>query len=105
MAKINVPATQLTFECPTDDTILRAALRNGYGFPYECNVGSCGNCRFELIEGAVEHERENPPAWGERDKARKRYLGCQARALSDCTIKVGFRDHYKPLNRPVKVTG
>jgi toluene monooxygenase electron transfer component len=30
---------------------MRAATRIGLGFPYECNVGECGNCRFELIEG------------------------------------------------------
>ncbi|HET7746796.1 MAG TPA: 2Fe-2S iron-sulfur cluster-binding protein, partial [Vicinamibacteria bacterium] len=32
-----------SFECGRGDTILRAALRAGLGFPYACNVGSCGN--------------------------------------------------------------
>ena len=30
------------FSCGADDTILRAGLRAGLGFPYECNAGSCG---------------------------------------------------------------
>lgn len=94
-----------SFSCADDDTILRAALRAGFGFPYECNVGSCGNCRFELVEGAVEHERKDSPAYTERDAQRKRWLGCQAKPHSDCTIKVTMRDHYKPHVLPQKSVG
>jgi toluene monooxygenase electron transfer component len=103
MAQITLTGSDVTFDC-SDDTILRAALRQGLGFPYECNVGSCGNCRFELLEGEVKHDRADPPGWNERDRQRNRYLGCQARPLSDCRIKVGLRDHYKSLHRP-KRTG
>jgi toluene monooxygenase electron transfer component len=105
MAKISLAGGDVAFDCPSDDSILRAALRLGLGFPYECNVGSCGNCRFELLEGQVEHQRANAPGWTERDKQRNRYLGCQARPLSDCRIKVGLRDHYKSLHKPTRVAG
>jgi toluene monooxygenase electron transfer component len=101
MAQITLTGSDTAFDC-SDDTILRAALRQGLGFPYECNVGSCGNCRFELLEGEVAHDRADPPGWNERDRQRKRYLGCQARPLSDCRIKVGLRDHYKSLHRPTR---
>ena len=90
MARIKLAGSDTEFDCPPDDTIMRAALRAGIGFPYQCNVGSCGTCRFELVEGEVEHERVDPPAWNERDNKRNRYMGCQARALSDCTIKVAL---------------
>jgi toluene monooxygenase electron transfer component len=93
------------FPCEDDDTILRAALRAGLAFPYECNVGSCGNCRFELIEGEVEHERKDSPAYTERDIQRKRWLGCQAKPHSDCNIKVRLIDHYKPQILPQRVLG
>jgi toluene monooxygenase electron transfer component len=83
---------------------MRAAVRNGLGFPYECNVGSCGNCKFELLEGEIEHLRQNPPGWSERDLQRKRYLGCQAKPLSDCKIKLNLRDHYKSHILPRKVS-
>ena len=101
MPQITLTNAPIAFDC-SDDTILRAALRQGLGFPYECNVGSCGNCRFELIEGEVEHERADPPAWTERHKQRKQYLGCQARPLTDCRIKANLRDHYKSLHKPVR---
>lgn len=88
------------FDCASDDTIMRAAARAGLGFPYECNTGACGNCRFQLLEGEVVHLRADAPGWNERDRARGRYLGCQARPLGDCTIKVGLSPQYESSNRP-----
>jgi toluene monooxygenase electron transfer component len=101
MARIAIEAGP-TFECDADDTILRAALRNGLGFPYECNVGSCGNCRFELLEGEVRHRRSDPPAWTERDLKRNRWLGCQAAPQGDCRIKVRLEDANRSVHRPVR---
>ena len=71
------------------DRVLRAARRAGVGFPYECNSGSCGVCRFELLAGSVEVAWSGAPAWSERDRRKGRYLGCQTSATSDCLIKVG----------------
>lgn len=93
-----------SFTCDESDTVLRAALRNGIGFPYACNVGSCGNCRFQLLEGDVEHKWDNPPAWSERDLKRQRFLGCQARPSGDCTIKLRLNDTFVPANPPVRTT-
>jgi len=104
MAQITVTGANLIYDCDEADTVLRAALRAGLGFPYECNVGSCGNCRFGLLEGEVEHARTDAPAWTDRDRQRKRYLGCQARALIDCRIKVNLRDHYRSVHRPRRTT-
>ncbi len=100
MARITLANSDAAFDVAEGDTVLRAALRAGLGFPYECNVGSCGNCRFELQEGEVAHLRADPPAWGERDRARKRWLGCQAAPAGDCRIKVGLAEKYVPLVRP-----
>ena len=88
-------------ECAEGDTVLRAALRAGLGFPYACNTGSCGTCRFQLLEGAVEHLRADPPAWTERDRERNRWLGCQARPLGDVTVKVRLDPEQVPPHRPV----
>jgi toluene monooxygenase electron transfer component len=96
------------FDCAADDTILRAALRAGLGMPYSCNVGECGNCRFELLDGEVRHQRADPPAWSERkDAKRNRFLGCQALALGDCTIKfrpdAGAVSRDRPTRRPAEL--
>lgn len=105
MAEITIDgATPVTFQCDESDTIMRAALRNGIGFPYSCNVGACGNCRFQLLEGEVEHLQDNPRAWTERDEKRQRYLGCQARPKTDCRIKLRTDDSYVPDTRPMPLT-
>jgi len=97
-----------TFDCASDDTVMRAGLRAGLGMPYACNVGSCGNCRFELKAGTVTHLREDPPAWSERDRKRGRWLGCQARPGGDLLIKVRLDPDcvpaHLPLRRPARLT-
>ena len=102
MASIRIAETDIAFECPAGDTVLRAALRAGHGFPYECNVGACGNCRFELLDGAVAHRRADAPAWTERDRKRNRFLGCQSEPGSDCTIKVRLDRRYESAHRPLR---
>ena len=102
MAQIKLVRPETAFDCPAGDTVLRAALRAGLAFPYECNVGSCANCLFELVEGEVVHERVDAPGWSDRHKQRKRYLGCQSKALGDCTIKVNLNDRYLPRFTPTR---
>lgn len=97
-----------SFRCGHDDTILRAALRVGIGFPYSCNTGSCGTCRFQLLEGQVEHLRSDPPAWTDRDRSRGRWLGCQARPLGDCRVRVRLDEEippHPPLRRKARLIG
>ena len=72
MPQIALTGTDISWNCEPGDTIMRSAIRAGLGFPYECNVGSCGNCRFDLQEGEIEELRKNPPGLQERDRARGR---------------------------------
>ena len=105
MAKIEITNANLSFECPENDTILRAALRSGLGMAYECNVGSCGNCQFELIEGEVHSLYPDAPGLNERMKARKRHLGCQSQPRGDCKIKAPQREDYKSKILPIRNHG
>ena len=100
MAVITLNGSDVRWECDEGDTIMRSALRAGLGFPYECNVGSCGNCRFDLLEGEIEELRADPPGLSERDRARGRRLGCQASPLSDCAVKLRLMPQYESLFRP-----
>ena len=100
MSLIKIVDSNIEFECSADDTITRAALRAGLGMPYECNVGSCGTCKFELIDGAIDSAWPDAPALSERDRSKNRVLGCQAHPKSDCTIKLRLADQYLPLHRP-----
>jgi len=90
------------YRCAADDTLLRAGLRAGLGFPYECNAGSCGTCKVDLLEGQISSLRPDAPGLGERDRAKGRVLACQARPLSDCSIKVRLRPENVPAHRPAR---
>jgi toluene monooxygenase electron transfer component len=88
------------FSCGDDDTILRAALRAGFGMPYECNTGCCGTCKVELLSGTVEPMWAAAPGLNDRDRAKNRVLACQSRPTSDCAIKVRLRPENVPAHRP-----
>ncbi len=82
---------------------MRAALRAGVGFPHECNVGGCGACRFELIDGEIEETWANAPGLSERDRRRGKKLACQTRVVGDCRIRVRCEDSYVPALPPTKL--
>ncbi|WP_460904029.1 2Fe-2S iron-sulfur cluster-binding protein [Paraburkholderia jirisanensis] len=103
--RITLAGADQFFECGNDDVLLRSALRNNIAFPYECNVGACGNCKFELIEGEVDARWQEAPGWTAKDRERRRYLGCQCAPRTDCTIKVRPSRHYAPVHQPKRVTG
>jgi toluene monooxygenase electron transfer component len=102
--RVHIAGGDLSFPCSPDDTLLRAAQRAGLGFPYECNVGSCANCKFELVEGQVQMAWEEAPGWTDKDRARNRYLGCQSRALGDCTVKLRTDPRYAPVHIPQRMS-
>jgi len=80
-----------------EDTLLRGALRAGLGFPNDCGVGGCGNCRFELVSGAMETLWAEAPGLSERERKRGRRLACQSKPASDCVVKVRLADEYRPI--------
>jgi len=90
------------YRCAEEDTLLRAGLRAGLGFPYECNAGSCGTCKVDLLEGRIHSLRPDAPGLGERDRAKNRVLACQAQPRSDCSIKVRLRPENVPVHRPAR---
>jgi len=92
------------YRCAADDTLLRAGLRSGLGFPYECNAGSCGTCKVELVEGTIDSLRPDAPGLTDRDREKKRVLACQAQPRGDCAIKVRLRPENVPVYRPARFT-
>ena len=99
---IQLAGTDQSFSCAENDTLLRAALRNGIAFPYECNVGSCGNCKFELLEGVMASCWPEAPGLSDKDRARNRGLGCQSRPTGPLQIKLRTSDKYAPQFSPVR---
>ncbi|AUW60675.1 oxidoreductase (plasmid) [Sphingobium sp. SCG-1] len=82
-----------------DGSILRAALRAGIGFPYECSSGGCGSCRFKPVEGDFSDLSLDPGGLSERDKRKGFRLACQSSAVGDVTISVTTRREFEPKHR------
>ena len=58
---IHIEGRDVAFQQEGEDTILRAGLRAGLGFPHECNAGGCGSCKFTPGEGEIETLWADPP--------------------------------------------
>ncbi|MDI1246030.1 MAG: 2Fe-2S iron-sulfur cluster-binding protein [Rhodoferax sp.] len=101
--RITTEPEERTFDQLGKDTVLRAALRAGLGFPYECNSGGCGSCKFELLEGEVENLWPEAPGLTERDKRKGSLLACQCRASTDVRIKVRPTPECVPVIKPVRL--
>ena len=94
----------VSFECDSD-FLLRSALEQGLGFPYECASGSCGNCRFELLSGDLDYPSGPPGILSEKDLERNRHLACQCVPRTDLEIKVRLFDQYEPVHNPSRFNG
>jgi CDP-4-dehydro-6-deoxyglucose reductase, E3 len=86
--EITIRPSGHVFEAEEDETILEAALRQGFALPYGCRNGTCGSCLGRVLSGRVAHGADRPPALGAADEAAGKALFCQAVALSDLEIEV-----------------
>jgi toluene monooxygenase electron transfer component len=101
--RITTDPEQSEFDQLGKDTVLRAALRAGLGFPYECNSGGCGSCKFELLDGEIEDLWPQAPGLTERDRRKGKHLACQCVAMTDLRIKVRPTPECVPPIRPQRV--
>ncbi|WP_422126577.1 CDP-6-deoxy-delta-3,4-glucoseen reductase [Thioalkalivibrio sulfidiphilus] len=86
--EITIRPSGHVFEAEDDETILEAALRQGFALPYGCRNGACGSCLGKVLSGEVDHGPKRPPALSEKDEAEGKALFCQAIAMSDLEIEV-----------------
>lgn len=101
---ISIAGTQRQYACAPGDTLLRSGLRAGFGLPYECNAGSCGTCKIDLLSGELADLYPEAPGIKQRDRDRGRRLACQSVPLRDCTINARLDEAYAPRHVPQRVT-
>lgn len=87
-AVIQTPAGTFEVPCKPEEPLLHAGLRSGLSLPYECATGTCGTCRGRLMTGAVDIGWEESPALAKLKRDKGDILLCQARAKSDCVVRV-----------------
>ncbi|MEW5965485.1 MAG: CDP-6-deoxy-delta-3,4-glucoseen reductase [Pseudomonadota bacterium] len=76
------------FTVDEDETLLEAALREGYALPYGCRNGACGACKGTVLAGQVDYGSYSPNALKADEKAQGRALFCRAKPCSDMVIEV-----------------
>ena len=75
------------FQVEPGETILEAALREGFSLPYGCRNGSCGICKGRIIQGTVAYGNYSEETLTEEDKRAGNALFCCASPLSDLVIE------------------
>jgi toluene monooxygenase electron transfer component len=97
MPTVTVVGTGIQFAASGGDTILQAALRAGVEWPYECSVGACGTCRFNIESGEVDVLRDDPPGLSPFDKRKNRLLACQCIATGELSVNVRIGVDDRPV--------
>jgi len=85
---IDVKPSGHSFRVKEGETVLDAALRNGYAFPYGCRNGACGACKGKLLSGDIIYGTNKPTALKEDDINNGLIVCCQARVKTDLTIEI-----------------
>ena len=85
--KITIKSSQHAFSSDGDETILEAALREGFDLPYGCRNGACGSCKGKIIEGNVDHGKYDHSALSASEIASGMTLFCCAKPLSDLLVE------------------
>lgn len=90
----------LRFTVEADETVLAAAVRQGYTFPHSCSNGVCGVCKGRLVSGRVHYQGVGLYGLTEDEIASGHALFCTARPETDLQIEV--EDVLAPGEFPIK---
>jgi len=85
--QITLKPSDHVFAARDDETILDAALREGFVIAYGCRNGACGTCKGKLLAGAVDYGTYQETALTEAEKRLGLALFCQARPRGDIEIE------------------
>lgn len=83
-ATIQPSGHQFTIE--DNESILAAALRQGFNLPYGCRNGACGSCKGTLVSGTVEYQGLST-GLSDSDRANGKVLFCVGHPTSDITLE------------------
>jgi len=75
------------FPIEPHETIVEAALKNGYTIPYSCRDGVCGTCKGKVVSGQVDYGKYQESTLTEAEKAAGMALFCCATPKSDLVLE------------------
>ena len=83
--ELQSPHETHTFEAPSGEPILFAALRQRFEVPYGCASGTCGTCRVKCVSGAIANAWHGAPGMNGGEAGE--VLLCQCSALGDVVLQ------------------
>jgi CDP-4-dehydro-6-deoxyglucose reductase len=87
MHRVTLQPSGLQFDVEEGESVLGAALRQGYVLPYGCKNGACGSCKGKLLEGTLDYGIYQKKALPDEEKAQGKALFCQAKPLTDIVVE------------------
>ena len=85
--QVTVQPSGEVLQVPEGDTILAAALTEGFHLPYGCRNGACGSCKGKVLEGQIDYGKYQRNALSDDERAAGYALFCQAKPLTDLVIE------------------
>jgi len=85
--QVTIKPSDHVFAVESSESVLEAALRQGFGLPYGCRNGACGTCKGKILEGKVDYGIYQESALSEAEKLAGAALFCQAKPQTDLVIE------------------
>ncbi|SDQ15948.1 NADH:ubiquinone reductase (Na(+)-transporting) subunit F [Actinopolyspora saharensis] len=74
-------------QCPADQPVLEAFLRDNIWLPHSCTQGTCGTCKVRVMDGEVDHRDSSEYTLTPEERSEGIALGCQATPRSNLTLE------------------
>ena len=106
MSQVTITPSQTQFETQADETILEAALRQGYNLPNACQSGMCGTCIAQVVSGEVQMGEYDDCALTDEDAAAGMVLLCACQPKGDVVLDLPAYEGAKaiaPRTMPARV--
>jgi CDP-4-dehydro-6-deoxyglucose reductase len=85
--QVTLKPSDHVFTAKVGETILDAALREGFVISYGCRNGACGTCKGRLLAGEVDYGTYQASALSDAEKRQGYALFCQAKPRSDIVVE------------------
>lgn len=85
--EITIQPSGHIYHALSEETILEAALREGYTLPYGCRNGACGSCKGKILQGSVDYGAYQQGVLTAEEIENGMALFCCARPQTDLVIE------------------
>lgn len=85
---VHIKPNDLILMVNPGETVLEAALRQGFSFPFNCQNAVCGTCMGRVLRGKVAYTNDAEDELCDEEKAEGYAFFCSARPESDLVIEM-----------------